>query len=122
MNPKDFSWTEEQSVTVTNPTEKDYTFMVHSKPYVVKAGQTARMPGYIAWVYTYGLATQMSQADKTWGRWNEEGFRNKYYDRIVVGADNVVEFVAPEPEVEVETFPEGKAPKEVKRGRPAKSQ
>ena len=102
MNPKDFPWKTEQSVTVTNPTTDDYRFQVYSKWYEVKAGQTAKMPGYIAWLYVYGLACKMSQADKTWSRWNEEGFRDTYYQKIVVAADEVVQVVKPEePGVEV---------------------
>src|SRR4051812_16039647 len=106
MSPKEFSWTEEQSVTVTNPTTEDYKFKVHSKDYMVKAGQKARMPGYIAWVYVYGLASQMCQADKTFDRWNEEGFRGIYYKKIVESTAAVVQAVEVEPEPEVETFEE----------------
>lgn len=118
MNPKEFSWTEDQSIIVTNPTDKDYRFLVHNKPYVVKAGQKARMPGYIAWVYVYGLATQMSQADKTWNRWNEEGFRNTYYEKLVEEANSIVQSVEPIEEP-AETFDDAE-PEKPKRGRPAK--
>lgn len=100
MSPKEFDWSEDQQVTVTNPTKDDYTFKVHSKDYKVEAGATYKFPGFIAWVYVYGLATQMAQADKNWIHWNEEGFRKQYYDKIVVGADGVVEKVEPEPLVE----------------------
>lgn len=104
MNPDDFSWTEEQSVTVTNPTSQPFKFMVHSKEYEVGAGQTAKMPGYIAWMYVYGLASQLSQADGNWSRWNEEGFRQEYYGKVVVGADAVVQTIEVEPAPLVQTF------------------
>lgn len=100
MNPKDFSWEEDQQVTVTNPTDKDYPFKVHSKDYEMKAGETARMPGYIAWVYVYGMASQLCQADGLFNRWNEEGFKQKYFEKVVVGADDVVEKITVEPRVE----------------------
>lgn len=122
MNPKEFSWAEDQSVTVTNPTDKDYPFKVHNKEYMIKAGQTAKMPGYIAWVYVYGLASQIAQADKTFSRWNEEGFRTQYYEKLVVGADDVVQTIVSEPTVETFADPESKTPEQVKRGRPAKVQ
>lgn len=134
MDPKDFSWTEDQSVTVTNPTANPYKFMVHSKEYQLGAGQTAKMPGYIAWLYVYGLATQLAQADGKWSRWNEEEFRQEYYQKLIAGVAPLVETIEVEPEPEVELLeddlPEGgesyeptlrPEPKVVRRGRPARA-
>lgn len=101
MDPKEFSWTEDQQVTVTNPTSDPYKFKVHNKEYELGAGQTAKMPGYIAWVYVYGLATQISQAEGTFNRWNEEDYRKTYYERLFVGADELVQKVEVEPQPEV---------------------
>jgi hypothetical protein len=103
MDPKEFTWSEEQHVTVTNPTANDYIFKVHGKEYKLGAGRTAKMPGFIAWVYVYGLSTQIAQADGVFNRWNEEGFRQEYYDKLVVGAEDIVQdvVVAPQPEVHV---------------------
>lgn len=122
MDPKEFSWTEDQSIIVTNPTDKDYRFLVHSKPYMVKAGQKARMPGYIAWVYVYGLATQICQKNDEWNRWNEEGFRNTYYQKIVDSADSVVQAVETidEPAETFDDADEKVDKSKPKRGRPAK--
>lgn len=107
MNPREFSWKEDQQVTVTNPTKDSYNFKVHGKDYIVGAGQTAKMPGYMAWVYVYGLACQMAQENSDWSHWNEEGFRKQYFDKLVVGVDSVLETIVPEPQVEaVETFEE----------------
>lgn len=100
MNPKEFAWSEDQQVTVTNPTGDDFKFLVHSKEYVVGAGQTAKMPGFIAWMYVYKLATKMAIDAGDFIHWNEEGFRKTYYDKIVVGVDNVVQTVEQVPEVE----------------------
>lgn len=100
MKPKEFSWKEDQQVTVTNPTPENFKFKVHSKDYAVGAGKTAKMPGYIAWVYVYALASKMAQDDNAFIHWNEEGFRNTYYDKIVVGADATVEEIVVEPEIE----------------------
>jgi hypothetical protein len=100
MKPNEFDWEESQRVTVTNPTKKDYVFKVHSKDYKVEAGETYGLPGFIAWVYVYGLATQMAQADGKWAHWNEEGFRKQYYDKIVVGTDAVIEKVPVAPKIE----------------------
>lgn len=104
MNPKEFKWSEDQQVTVVNPTKDDFKFMVHSKEYVIGAGRTAKMPGYIAWMYVYKLATKMAINAGDFNRWNEEGFRNKYYDKLVAGTDEVVQTVELDPVVE--TFDE----------------
>lgn len=101
MNPADFSWKEDQQITVTNPTSEDFKFKVHNKDYILEAGKTAKMPGYIAWMYVYGQSTKMAQADREFNRWNEEGFRQQYYDKFVAGVDNLVQVVeAVEPEIQ----------------------
>ena len=104
MKPTEFSWTEDQQVTVTNPTADTYRFKVHNKDYELGAGQTAKMPGYIAWVYVYGLATQLAQADGKFSSWNEEGFRQQYYEKLVAGADPIVQQVVVEPQSQVEVL------------------
>lgn len=60
------------------------------------------MPGYIAWLYVYGLATQLAQADGTWYRWNEEEFRQEYYQKLIAGVAPIVETIEVEPQPEVE--------------------
>lgn len=109
MNPKEFSWGEDQQVTVTNPTKADYHFKVHSKDYVVDAGATVKMPGFMAWVYVYGLSSQMAQADKEFMHWNEEGFRKQYYEKLVAGADDLVQAVEKQPQIEPMSKPVEKA-------------
>lgn len=131
MDPKDFSWTEDQTITVVNPTDQNFPFKVHNKDYVVGAGQTAKMPGYIAWLYVYGLASKLCQDNREFNRWNEEGFRNTYYDKLVIGADDVVQQVILEPKVEDATdlganeLDTSETPTSMKsgakRGRPAQS-
>lgn len=106
MNPLEFSWTEDQQITVTNPTAETYKFKVHSKEYQIEPGRSAKMPGYIAWVYVYGLSTQLAQADGVFNRWNEEGFRQEYYEKLVSGVDPVMQAVEIEPQPLVETLDE----------------
>lgn len=98
MNPKEFDWSEDQPVTVINPTGQDYQFQVHSKPYIVKAGQTVKMPGFMAWLFVYGLASQMAQDAGEFLHWNEEGFRKKFYDKLVVGTDQILAPIVTEPD------------------------
>jgi hypothetical protein len=106
MDPKDFNWTEDQQVTVTNPTAQDYKFKVHGKEYQLGAGKSAKMPGYIAWVYVYDISTQLAQADGVFNRWNEEGFRRTYYEKLVIGTDDIVQAVKEEPEPQIHEFEE----------------
>lgn len=98
MNPQEFSWTEDQQVTVTNPTSEAFTFKVHNKEYQVGAGKTARMPGYMAWLYVYNQAVKKAQADKVFSRWNEEELRKEYYEKFIVGADPVMQTVQEAPQ------------------------
>lgn len=100
MNPKEFDWSEDQQVTVVNPTKSDFKFQVHSKEYMVGAGRMAKMPGYIAWMYVYKLATKMAIDAGDFLHWNEEGFRKTYYDKLIAGTDEVVKMVAVEPQIE----------------------
>lgn len=110
MNPQDFSWTEDQQVTVINPTSESYKFKVHSKEYELGAGKTAKMPGYIAWVYVYGLASQLAQAAGEFNRWNEEGFRQTYYEKVTSGVEPVVQPVDVEEQPLVETLDDDELP------------
>lgn len=113
MNPQDFWWTEDQQVTVSNPTRLPYTFRVHNKDYQLAAGRSAKMPGYIAWVYVYGMASQLCQADGKWNRWNEEEFRKEYYEKVVSGSDPVVEEVALEEQPLVTTLDDDDQPTDI---------
>ncbi len=126
MNPKDFSWTESQTVTVINPTSEDFSFKVHNKDYMIGAGQTAKnVPGFVAWVYVYNQAVKAAQNDNKFGSWNEEGFRQQYYEKFVVGVDASFEIVQEDSEPAIRTFDspataEESTEPEVKRGRPSK--
>lgn len=102
--------------------------MVHGKSYMLPAGKTAKMPGFIAWLYVYGQAVLAAQADDKFSRWNEEGFRDEYYKRFYVGVDELVQIVQAEAEPEVTVFAQPEPgsganyiPEAPKRGRPAKT-
>lgn len=121
MNPKDFGWSEDQQVTVTNPTSEKLQFKVHSKDYEIPAGRTLKMPGYIAWVAVYNLAVRMAQADGKFDEWNDEPVRKGYYEKFVVGMDNLVQEVELEPEVKLEdvTEEDSTTPQGNRRAKPA---
>lgn len=117
MNPKEFGWEESQQVTVVNPTEDDFKFKVHNMDYEVKAGARVKMPGYIAWVYVYNMATKLCQEDGNFNRWNEENYRPTYFKKVAVGADSLLQEIVEEPKAVV--F-ETEEPKKI--GRPPKAQ
>jgi hypothetical protein len=107
MKPKEFSWDEAQQVTVKNPTNEDFKFKAHNKDYMVKAGQTVKMAGFIGWRYVYSLACKMAQDANDFIHWNEDGFRQKYYDKLIVAVDGVVQEVVVEDTVpEFEEVPD----------------
>lgn len=101
MNPQEFNWTEDQQVTVKNPTKETFKFKVHNKDYELGAGKEAKMPGYIAWVYVYGVASKLAQEADEFHRWNEEGFRQTYFAKAFVSADKLVSEVSEVDPVEV---------------------
>ena len=105
MNPLDFNWTAEQQVTVINPTDEAYNWKVHGKAYRLDAHKKAKMPGFIAWLYVYGQALNACQKDDKFGSWNDEGFKQTYFERFVDSVDEIVQEVV-EPEPEVNTFQE----------------
>jgi hypothetical protein len=118
MDPKEFDWNETQQVTVTNPTKNDYRFKVFNKDYEVKAGRTARMPGYHAMLFVDGLAKLMAQEDKKFANMIDPELRKEYHDKIIVGADPVmqdIDIVEDSGDVEDLSLPEAPG-----RGRPAK--
>lgn len=112
MNPKEFPWDESQQITVTNPTKSAFPFKVHNKDYVVEAGETVKMPGFMAWVYVYNQAVKAAQADGVFYKWNEEGFRKEYFDKFVAGIDDIVQAIETQPQIQPMAQPVEK-PKEV---------
>lgn len=98
MNPLEFWWKEDQQVTVINPTDQPYQFKIYGKDYQVGAHKSAKMPGYMAWVYVYGMASQLCQAADKFNRWNEEEFRLEYYQKVVKDVEPLMEEITEEPE------------------------
>lgn len=96
MNPKDFDWGTDQQVTVQNPTSKTHSFQVHSKFYEVGPNETVRMPGFMAWVFVYTLALELAQkAGEYENKWNDITVRQKYYNKVIVGADELIQKIEP---------------------------
>lgn len=93
MNPKEFDWSESQQITVTNPNADVFIWQVHGKEYSLEAGQSASMPGYLAWIYVYNQACKKAQEDNMWNRWNEEEIRKEYYQKFVAGVQPIMKVV-----------------------------
>lgn len=123
MNPKEFDWDDSQQVTVTNPTAKNFKFKVYNKEYEVKSGQTVKMPGYHAMLFVHGLAMVMSQDDNVFSSMIDEEFRQSYYNKLIVGRDEMMQTIEPEQfDDHNEETEESEVKTPVKRGRRPKSQ
>jgi flagellar biosynthesis GTPase FlhF len=101
MNPKEFGWSTDQNVTVKNPTSDDFKFRVHGKEYIIGAGETVRMPGFMAWLFVYNMAELLAQKNNEYdNRWIDETVRAKYYQEVIVKVDDLIqqiEAVEPDP-------------------------
>lgn len=104
MSPKDFDWTHDQTVVVSNPTEHDFRFSVHSKEYMIRAGKTAELPGYIAWSYVDGIARHVANEKGQGQDMIDPVKRLEHFDKYIVGINELVREVADEEEPEVTVF------------------
>lgn len=112
MKPNDFWWGADQQVTVQNATGELHTFQVHAKTYQLQPGEVAKMPGYMAWVCVYELAAKLAAAAGSYEvKWIDPETRTRYYEKVVVGVDELVQFEAQEenPIESLSTLPAAKA-------------
>jgi hypothetical protein len=52
------------------------------------------------------MAQTAAEQEGKFNRWNDEGFKQEYFNRFVVGADELVQTVEEEPEPDVQVFDE----------------
>lgn len=95
---KKYWYTPLQMVTVINPTENDFPFMVEMRNYMIKAGATERFPGIIANVYIDQMAKILAQEEDNFGHMSDPTLRAQYYDRLIVDVENMVQDYVPTPE------------------------
>lgn len=102
LSTKDFNdkywYTPLQMVTVINPTDRDFPFMVEMRNYMIRAGATERFPGVIANVYLEQMAGIMAQDDDNFGHMSDPTLKAQYYEKLIVDIESLVEDYNPTPE------------------------
>jgi len=78
----------ESLVKVKNIDTEDFNFRVAGKDYIVKAGSTASMPGYMANHFVSKLTDKIMIDGKKEAQMNNELIRSNYYSKIDQGILN----------------------------------
>lgn len=74
----------DDQVLVWNPLDYDFEFRVEGSPYIVRVGDKAEMPGYMANMFIHGVVDELMQKDKKLVHLNNKEERQKYVEKIVV--------------------------------------
>lgn len=80
-----------QMVTVVNPLEEDWPFMVEMRHYIIKKGAKERFPGVIANVYLDQMSKILAQHDEQLGNMADPELKKLYYDKLIVSVDSLVQ-------------------------------
>jgi hypothetical protein len=80
-----------QMVTVVNPLEQDWPFMVEMRHYIIKKGAKERFPGVIANVYLDQMSKILAQHDEQLGNMADPELKKIYYDKLIVSVDSLVQ-------------------------------
>jgi len=80
-----------QMVTLINPKETDYPFMVEMRNYVVKAGAKEKMPGTVANVYLSQMTRILAQDEDKMQFLSDYALMTQFYDRLIVSVENLIE-------------------------------
>jgi hypothetical protein len=86
---KHYWFTSLQMVTVVNPTENDFPFMVEMRHYMVKAGAQESFVGPIANVYLNHMAKTMAQNDERLEMMSDPTFVAATYKSLIVEVKNL---------------------------------
>lgn len=79
-----------QMVTLVNPLEEPFNFMVEMRPFIIQAGKSERFPGVIANVYLDQMSKILAQNDDRLGFMADPNLIRIYYDRLIVDVENLV--------------------------------
>lgn len=80
-----------QMVTVVNPKDSDFEFMVEGRHFMVRAGATERLPGVIANVYLDMMTKIIAQDDKNLSYMSDPQLMRVYYDKIIVDKEDMIQ-------------------------------
>lgn len=80
-----------QMVTVVNPLEEDWPFMVEMRHYIIKKGAKERFPGVIANVYLDQMSKILAQHDENLGNMADPELKKIYYDKLIADVENLIQ-------------------------------
>ncbi len=80
-----------QTVTVVNPLEEDWPFMVEMRHYIIRKGAKERFPGVIANVYLDQMSKILAQHDENLGNMADPDLKKIYYDKLIVSVDSLIQ-------------------------------
>lgn len=87
---KQYWFTPMHMVTLVNPKETDYHFMVEMRNFVIKAGAQETMPGTVANVFLSQMTRILAQDDDKMEHLSDFALMKKYYDKLIVNVKNLV--------------------------------
>lgn len=79
-----------QMVTVINPKNYEFPFMVEGRHFVIAASSKERFPGIIANVYLDQMARIMAQDKDELGFLADPTLKKLYYDQLIVNVESLV--------------------------------
>jgi len=110
---KEFWFNGLQMITVVNPLDYDFPFMVEMRNFFIGAGKHERFPGVIANVYLSQMSGILAQNDDQLGLMSDPQLKKLYYQKLIVDTQEMVHEHSPLPaylqNVSPTTIPE-KAP------------
>lgn len=86
----------DDQILVWNPFSDDFDFRVEGQPYIVRAGDKAEMPGYMANMFVKNVVDEMMQKDKKLPQLTNETERQKYVDKVVINVRKALAPVKPD--------------------------
>lgn len=79
-----------QLVTLVNPKEYDYPFMVEMRHFIIGAGKTEIVPGNIANIYLSQMTRIMAQDDDRMEFLSDYALMKRYFDQLIVDVKSLV--------------------------------
>jgi len=96
---KKYWFSQYQMVTVVNPTDEDYHFLVDNRPFMVPKGSPEPLAGFIANVYLDRMSRELAQRDDALGDLADANLRAGYYEKLVVDVEDMTkQYANPTPD------------------------
>jgi hypothetical protein len=87
---KTYWFTPYQMVTLKNPKDTEYRFMVEMRHFVIKAGATEVLPGTVANVYLSQMTRVLAQDEDKTSFLSDFALMKQYYDRLIVSVESTI--------------------------------